>query len=208
MDISKANAYYNRHYGEQECCFAPPCPGPPRRAGRTAQAVPPSTRAFRGNGSRAGWHKPGYARGYRGGFVVGVDWRLVADPPRPRPRAGPGGGRCGRRARTATAGCQTAEQEPRTETEGWKLVSAPDERIIEVYADWNAGVEPVSLGKLAVQGIRGKAVFSFEYAPTWLERADSPPKSSDGLPCCWPPVLRSVAQGPRRVSSFLTTRSG
>ena len=41
---------------------------------------------------------------------------------------------------------------------------------IEVYADWKGLSGPVLLGFLHADELRGKEVFSFEYAHTWLDR--------------------------------------
>ena len=49
------------------------------------------------------------------------------------------------------------------------------EKTIYVYADWKGGT-PVPVGRLYAQESRGKEVFSFEYADTWL---DHPPMALD-----------------------------
>jgi serine/threonine-protein kinase HipA len=41
-------------------------------------------------------------------------------------------------------------------------------KIIFVYAHWDEIIEPVLLGSLIVQFVRGKEIFSFEYDRTWL----------------------------------------
>jgi serine/threonine-protein kinase HipA len=42
-------------------------------------------------------------------------------------------------------------------------------KTAHVYADWLESKVPVLMGQLNAQSIRGKEVFSFEYAPEWLK---------------------------------------
>jgi serine/threonine-protein kinase HipA len=44
-----------------------------------------------------------------------------------------------------------------------------DNKIIEVYADWEGLPGPTLMGKLHVSRIRGKELFSFEYDQLWLK---------------------------------------
>ena len=44
-----------------------------------------------------------------------------------------------------------------------------DNKIIEVYADWEGLPGPTLMGKLHVSRIRGKELFSFEYDQEWLK---------------------------------------
>lgn len=48
------------------------------------------------------------------------------------------------------------------------------DRTIEVVADWVGLGGPQPLGHLHATVSRGKEVFAFEFAPTWLERPDTP----------------------------------
>jgi serine/threonine-protein kinase HipA len=48
------------------------------------------------------------------------------------------------------------------------------ERTIEVVADWVGLGGPQQLGHLHATASRGKEVFAFEFAPTWLEQPDVP----------------------------------
>ncbi|MBL8948401.1 MAG: HipA N-terminal domain-containing protein [Myxococcales bacterium] len=48
------------------------------------------------------------------------------------------------------------------------------DRTIEVFADWVGLGGPQPLGHLHATVSRGKEVFAFEFAPTWLERPDIP----------------------------------
>jgi len=49
---------------------------------------------------------------------------------------------------------------------------AATEKVIYVYADWNKS-DPELMGRLYVAMIRGKELFSFEYAKDWLCKKDS-----------------------------------
>lgn len=54
-----------------------------------------------------------------------------------------------------------------------------DARIIEVHADWAGLGGPQRLGHLHAIPSRGKEVFSFAYAPSWLARDHVPPIDPD-----------------------------
>ncbi len=45
--------------------------------------------------------------------------------------------------------------------------------IIEVFADWKGFSKPEILGFLRTDFLRGKEIFSFEYADSWLRRSDT-----------------------------------
>lgn len=45
---------------------------------------------------------------------------------------------------------------------------------IYVYGDWNTLKSPTLIGKLNVESLRGKEVFSFEYDERWLESKEAP----------------------------------
>lgn len=45
----------------------------------------------------------------------------------------------------------------------------PLQRVIEVWADWEALGQPVRLGTLTATPARGKEIFAFEYDPAWLK---------------------------------------
>lgn len=47
-----------------------------------------------------------------------------------------------------------------------------DKGIIEVYADWELLKKTQLMGSLRVERLRGKEVFSFEYADSWLENKE------------------------------------
>lgn len=42
------------------------------------------------------------------------------------------------------------------------------QRTIYVYANWEAETEPVQIGMLQAERVRGKEIFSFEYNPDWI----------------------------------------
>ena len=50
------------------------------------------------------------------------------------------------------------------------------QREIEVWADWEALVQPTRMGMLTATPARGKEIFSFTYDATWL-------KTRDGCEC-------------------------
>jgi len=43
-----------------------------------------------------------------------------------------------------------------------------DQRVIEVFADWEAVGGPTLMGRLSASLSRGKEIFSFEYDDEWL----------------------------------------
>lgn len=45
---------------------------------------------------------------------------------------------------------------------------------IYVYGDWYTLKSPTLIGKLNVESLRGKEVFSFEYDERWLESKEAP----------------------------------
>lgn len=49
---------------------------------------------------------------------------------------------------------------------------AQQEVEIQVFADWLGLGEPIEMGTLQVQGIKGREVYSFEYAKEWLQREE------------------------------------
>ena len=48
---------------------------------------------------------------------------------------------------------------------------AAENKTILVYADWEEIGHPVLMGNLVSKHIRGKEIFSFEYAAEWLASA-------------------------------------
>ena len=46
-------------------------------------------------------------------------------------------------------------------------------RALLVYADWNGINSEQWMGTLHARLLRGKEIFSFEYAPNWLESNDA-----------------------------------
>jgi serine/threonine-protein kinase HipA len=46
-------------------------------------------------------------------------------------------------------------------------------RALLVYADWNGINSEQWMGTLHAELLRGKEIFSFEYAPNWLESDDA-----------------------------------
>lgn len=56
-------------------------------------------------------------------------------------------------------------------------------RCIYVYADFYFLPEPRLMGRLFVENLRGKEVFSFEYEKQWLKDQPVPALDPDLLPC-------------------------
>jgi len=48
-------------------------------------------------------------------------------------------------------------------------MASKDKKYISVYADWEQIDKPRLMGYLSVSSIRGKEIFSFEYAATWIQ---------------------------------------
>ena len=47
-----------------------------------------------------------------------------------------------------------------------------EQRLIEVWADWEGLAEPTLMGLLSATPSRGREIFSFEYDPTWLKSSE------------------------------------
>lgn len=48
-------------------------------------------------------------------------------------------------------------------------MASTDKKLISVYADWVQIEKPTLMGYLSVSSIRGKEIFSFEYAANWIQ---------------------------------------